>query len=95
MISMRDVLDAVAAEFEVPAAEIRGRRKTQRVAWARQAAMWMMRERLGVSFPRIGQLLRRDHSTVQHGVRAMAARIAADADVAQAMLRVQQRLGVE
>ena len=94
MISMGDVLAAVAAEFAVPVEAIRGRRKTQQVAWARQAAMWVARRHTAASLPRIGQLLRRDHSTVLHGVRATEARIATDPDVAQAMLRVQQRLGV-
>lgn len=94
MTSMRDVLDAVAAEFDVPAAALRGGRKTQPLAWARQAAMFLARRHTGASSVRIGQLLRRDHSTVLHGVRATEARIGADPDVAQAILRVEQRLGV-
>ena len=44
-----------------------------REAWvvhARQGLMWVLRHRLGLSYPEIGRVMRRDHTTAIHGVRA-------------------------
>jgi chromosomal replication initiation ATPase DnaA len=44
-----------------------------REAWvveARQGLMWVLRHRLGLSYPEIGRAVRRDHSTVVDGVKA-------------------------
>lgn len=46
-----------------------GRRRTRPISLARHEAMYRLR-RLGLSYPRIGQILGgRDHSTVIHGIR--------------------------
>lgn len=44
-----------------------------REAWlveARQGLMWVLRHRLGLSYPEIGRAVRRDHTTAMHGVKA-------------------------
>lgn len=43
--------------------------KSRSVARARQLAMAVMRERWGYSFPEIGSLFEKDHSTVMHACR--------------------------
>lgn len=74
---MRDAaVDLAAKVFEVLPAEILSDAKTKRIAHARHYAMWLLRER-AYSFPQIGRGLGRDQSSVQFGVRAHAARVAA------------------
>jgi chromosomal replication initiation ATPase DnaA len=63
-------LRAVWAAWSVPIDEIKGRRRTARVVQARKALMLLLHEQ-GFSYPRIGAVLGRHHSTVIHGVRRM------------------------
>ena len=51
--------------------DLQARRRTRKVADARQVAMYVMRHHAGASFPLIGDYLGgRDHSTVVHGCQA-------------------------
>ena len=57
------MISLVEAEFALPSGAIVGRgRKTVQV-FARSIVVRILRDR-GVSYPRIGDLLRRDHSTI-------------------------------
>lgn len=59
----------VAFEMGVPASDIRRACSIAPVCRARYAVMWGARSILSLSYPRIGQLLDRDHTTICHGVR--------------------------
>ena len=84
------VQDCVARAFEVSRAELLSRRRTQRVACARQVAMYLCRDiarssahrRVGegawASFPRIGKAFERDHSSVIHAYKTVARRRVSD-----------------
>lgn len=43
----------------------------QSVAWPRQVAMYLAREKTHHSLPGIGRLFNRDHTTVLHAIRAV------------------------
>lgn len=73
-----DVLVAVAAVNGFTVAELRGRDKTRRIAWARQDAMYLGRL-LGRSTPQIGKALDgRDWTTIIYGSRRAAHRLYSD-----------------
>ena len=84
------IRQAVADGYGVPVAHLCAPGRTRAVSEARQVAMHAMRARLlwplavrnaPVPFGRIGALLgERDHSTILHGVAAIAARLAGDAE---------------
>lgn len=74
---LRKCIEAVAEAHGVAVSDIRGRRKSQSLAQARQAAMYEARQ-LGFSFPEIADAILRDPSTVRHGVRAYQARMEGD-----------------
>jgi chromosomal replication initiation ATPase DnaA len=86
----RRIRQAVADGYGVPVAQLQAAGRAREVSEARQVAMHAMRLRLrwplatrNVPFPfeRIGALLgERDHSTIMHGVAAIAARLGGDAD---------------
>lgn len=64
---------AVAAEaFDVTADDLTGRSKDSDVVQARHVATWLLRE-AGRSYPEIGRVLGRDHSTAMNGVRRVEA----------------------
>lgn len=77
---MRDRISDLFAMIEdrhgVTKAEIKGRSRKRPICYARQHFMSEARA-IGLSYPRIGQLLDgRDHATVIHGCKAHAQRAA-------------------
>lgn len=82
------LVQAAAEEFGVAAPEIYGPRRTAEIALARQVVMHLAVARHGRSLPQTGRSLGRDHTTILHGVRAMAARIAEDPALAARVERV-------
>ena len=77
--SLEDIEQRVTVHFGLKPGELKARRRTRKVAEARQLAMYMMRTRASASFPSIGQFLGgRDHSTVIHACRSVEKRIEND-----------------
>jgi chromosomal replication initiator protein len=64
--AMREWSEACAIPLDV----LLGPSRERWVVEARQGLMWVLRNRLGLSFPEIGRAMKRDHSTVVHGVKA-------------------------
>lgn len=65
-----DVIAAVAHYFGMATAALKGASRERAVAWARQIAMYLLREETSASLFQIGQQLGgRDHTTVMHGCR--------------------------
>jgi chromosomal replication initiator protein len=73
------ILETVAKAFHVTPEAIKGKRKWQRLALARQVAMYLIRENTVMSTTDIGKFLNRDHSTVIHGWKVIALRVADEA----------------
>ena len=87
------VLAAVSERFSVSVEALLGKSRERQTAWARQVAMYLMREETSASLFQIGeQLGGRDHTTIMHGCAAVVKRMDTDprarADVAatQALL---------
>lgn len=72
-----DIVRAVAEHSDLPAALILGPRKTEAVVQARWMVCRLAHE-AGHSSKAIARVLRRDHSTVLHGIRMERERIAAE-----------------
>lgn len=68
----RRVIEAVSAESGVPVRDLLGRARTWDVSRWRWVAMRCLRERHGLSTPQIARLFGRDHTTVLHGLSALA-----------------------
>ena len=62
------IIDTVWRETGVTRDAILSRSRDMKTTQARQLVMWLARWHTGMSFPRIGQMLGRDHSTVMHAV---------------------------
>ena len=66
-ISVKDVVKAVAAFYNIEEESIYNKTRRQEVVKPRQVTMYILREDFNVSFPSIGQKLGgRDHTTVIH-----------------------------
>ncbi|HEX9038769.1 MAG TPA: chromosomal replication initiator protein DnaA [Ktedonobacterales bacterium] len=74
------VLAAVSSRFAASEDALLSKSRERQVAWARQVAMYLMREETGLSLAQIGaQLGGRDHTTIMHGCDTVARRIKEDA----------------
>ena len=79
-----DVIAAVARYFGLAVAALQSASRERAIAWARQVAMYMLREETSASLFRIGQQLGgRDHTTVLHGCQRVGQALAQD-DLARA-----------
>lgn len=58
------IIDEVAAQYKIRAAEMIGPRRHAYLIEPRHVAMRRIRKELGYSYPQIGRLFNRDHSTI-------------------------------
>ena len=66
------ILSVVANYFNVTSDEILSAKKSQQIAYARQIAMYLIREFTSLSLPKIGQELGgRNHATILYGINSI------------------------
>jgi len=79
--------------FAVSREELVSARRTARLAWARQVAMYLSRQHTGASLPAIGiEFGARSHTTVMYACRRAAERIAADPEAHVLVGDLERRL---
>jgi hypothetical protein len=66
------MLDEICAEHNVSAEEVCGTRRHKQISAARQHLWSLVREEQGLSFPAIGRLFGRNHTTVMAGIQRHA-----------------------
>jgi chromosomal replication initiator protein len=93
-LSVEDVLKAVSAHYKIKISDIKGKRRTKVIAWARQVSMFLSREMTDSSFPEIGTRIGgKDHSTVMYACDKIAEAIDRDLDVARQINSIKSSLG--
>jgi chromosomal replication initiator protein len=90
--TLEAIQDAAAAAFGLSRERLLARDRSPRVALARQVAMYLARELTDVSLPEIGRGFGRDHSTVVHAHKRIAADIAAGGATARTVDMLRTRL---
>src|SRR4051812_17387842 len=90
--SVERIQDAAAEAFGLSRDRLLARDRSPKVATARQVAMYLARELTDVSLPEIGRGFGRDHSTVVHAHKRIAADIAAGGPAARTVDMLRQRL---
>jgi len=75
------ILSVVANYFNITSDEILSKKKTQEIAYARQIAMYLIREFTNLSLPKIGQELGgRHHATIISGINKIEEALKRDED---------------
>ena len=74
-IDLDRLLDAVYEASEFLEADYLKHRRTEPLASWRRVAMYLVREHTDLSYPAIGRLFHRDHSTVFAAVRSVRAAV--------------------
>lgn len=85
------VLKTVAKEFNLTVKEIKGSRRTESVAFARQVCMFILREDFGFKLEQVAQFLsRKDHTTVMHAIDKIKSKIMIDEGFKNQMDRLRE-----
>ena len=93
--SPNKVLEVCSQYYEVGLKDILGTKRDREIVVPRQVAMYVMRQELNISFPKIAQSLGgRDHTTIMHGVRKIQKLKSSDQQLAQDIIQIKQELGV-
>jgi hypothetical protein len=72
------ILHAVALQHKTDAEEILGRSRRRSVVMARFEVFYRLRVELAYSYPKIGKLMKKDHSTIVHGVNKVRQKLLDD-----------------
>jgi chromosomal replication initiator protein len=92
-VTMEQILERVAAHFQVKPADLRSKKRTRVVSLARQVVMYLARKLTALSLEEIGQHFGgRDHSTVLYGISKVEAEIAVNPRFAGEIHRLMDRL---
>lgn len=70
-VTVHDIIREEVKRYNISLEYLRSDTRTKRLADIRQYIMWRARKETGRSFPFIGQLLNRDHTSVIHGYRKL------------------------
>ena len=91
-----DVIDAVSRHYNVAEKDLKGRQRTRDIAFARQVAMYLLREETDISLEEIGRAIGgRDHTTVLHGIRKIEAALDADMQLRASLMAIREDLLTE
>ncbi|EPP29699.1 istB-like ATP binding family protein, partial [Chlamydia psittaci 84-8471/1] len=69
------IVRAVAKYYGVSPESILGRSQSREYVLPRQVAMYLCRQKLSLSYVRIGDVFSRDHSTVISSIRAISQKV--------------------
>jgi chromosomal replication initiation ATPase DnaA len=88
-----DIAQAVAQRFNFTLEKLQSRPKYGRLAIARGLAMYFVRKLTDLSYPEIGALLKRDHSTIVIRCQQIAARAERDPGFARTLAEIGKAVG--
>lgn len=95
VITVEDIQRAVCGHFRLTNAELLSKDRHKSVAFARQVAMYLCRQRLKCSFPELGRAFgNRDHTTVISAVRRVASLVETDSQVSAHLEAIARRLAL-
>lgn len=95
MTESQFLLERVQEAYGVSERLLRSPERTKEACIARFTWWWLLRTMLGWSYPRIGALVGRDHTTVMHGVREFEKRGGPDQFNAGELRRAMDAMLVE
>jgi chromosomal replication initiator protein len=86
-----DILQAVSAYYRVKASDLAGPQRERGIAYARQIAMYLLREEAKLSLVEVGNHLGgRNHSTVIYGHEKIAADVKRKGRVREDVMAIRQ-----
>lgn len=92
-LSAKQIIERCARHFQVPVEDIIGPKRDKDIVVPRQVAMYMLRNELKLSFPKIAKELgRKDHTTAIHSVDKIDKSARSDAALRMAISEIREHL---
>ncbi|GAB2026041.1 chromosomal replication initiator protein DnaA [Lactovum odontotermitis] len=92
-LTITKIKDEVARYYHLPVSDLTGPKRLKEIAFARQVAMYLIRELLGTSLPAIGnEFGKRDHTTVIYAVRVITDKMKSDNDTQRDIDNLKRKL---
>lgn len=94
-ISARQIIERTAKYFQIPIEDLLGPKRDKDIVVPRQVAMYMLRNELHLSFPKIAKELgRKDHTTAIHSIEKIERETHIDSDIRAAISSIKGKLYV-
>ena len=77
-VTVDKIFDAVSEKYGVSKEEIYGTHRTKEIANARHVTIYLLRNLTDMSFPNIGRMFNRDHSTIMNSIDVVERRLRSD-----------------
>ncbi len=92
-LTAEEIIEMVSTYYNLTVDEMRSPRRSRRIAFPRQIAMYLIREETDSSLPQIGaQLGGRDHTTILYGYERIRTTMEEDAQLRREILTLKSRL---
>jgi len=92
-LTPKQVIEQIAAFYDLQTDDITGPRRDKNIVVPRQIGMYLMRDELNLSFPKIAQALGgRDHTTIMHGCSKIEKEIDINERLRQEINLIKERL---
>ena len=92
-IEPESIIEHVASHYELDTEVLVGRRRTKKIALARQVAMYLLIYQLDMSPTKVGRMLgNRDHATVIHGAGKINREISENRQLRQDVLAIKEAI---
>ena len=92
-ISARQIIERTAKHFHISMGDILGPKRDKDIVVPRQIAMYMLRNELHLSFPKIAhELGRKDHTTAIHSIDKIEKEMGYDGSIKQYVTELKERL---
>ncbi len=92
-LTVPQIISVVADFFNTSITALTGPDRSKDTAWARQVAMYLIREETEASLPAVGEALgNRDHTTVMYGCKKVADAIERDDAARRQVIAIRERL---
>ncbi len=94
-ITARQVVEKTARYFHLSVDDLTGPKRDKEIVVPRQIAMYIIRNELHLSFPKVARELgKKDHTTAIHSVEKIEKEQAFDQEVRAAITAIKERLNV-
>jgi chromosomal replication initiator protein len=92
-LSAKQIIERTARHFQIPVEDIIGPKRDKDIVVPRQVAMYMLRNELKLSFPKIARELgRKDHTTAIHSVDKIDREARSDSSLRMAISEIREHL---
>ena len=90
-ISPKQLVDKVAKYYNLNSKDLYGTSRVKDIKSARQVAMFLMKDQLGLSTVKIGNEFKKDHTTVMHGIKVIETSLKTDFTLRQQISDLREK----